>query len=260
MPAGEMAAGAGRRGLRSARARLRSADPLEDSRMTTPDEEEPTDSADARARRPVRREHTGGVLGIGVGLLFIAVLFVALFFLVRGGGIDGEDRLAELIDGAPPFGLELADAAQLITGETVVRLERTPEPDADPAAGPNEAYLVEYPRLAGVKQLFPRDDTPGAAGGGAFEASGKMLAWEKDPSFEWHTILERGEVAWRRWRSDFVVERLFEKGGGWRDSVRVDLAQPGRFLVLVALWPPNVAFDREELEILLRSVTMHGEP
>lgn len=211
---------------------------------------------DGEPRGP--REHTGGVLGTALALLAVVGLTVALQELVKGGAIDGEALLTELVEGQPPFALALADAARLPTGEVVVRLERPVPTDAAPAQGPDEVYLIEYPSAASVKRLFPNAEDPG--GGGAFEASGQMLAWEKDPKFEWHTQLERDEVAWRGWRTDYIVERLFEEGGSWRDSVRVDLAQPGRFLVAVALWPPETPFAEDELEILLRSVTMRSEP
>ena len=86
-----------------------------------------------------------------------------------------------------------------------------------------------------------------------------MSAWEKDPSFDWHTTVKRGWVSWRRWRANYAVEREFKKGGGWNDSVRVNLTQPKRNLVVFAKWPGEMEMPEERLTELVRSVAMLPE-
>ncbi len=216
----------------------------------------------------VQRDHTGGVLGIalGLGVLIssLAFLFQMGLFRLGQGRIDGAARVAELFrDGRTPFDLELAEAVRLPGGEVLVRLER---PDAGASPGtelvePREVVLVEYRSPTAAAALFrrPESDVPRWRRRGnkeSREASAKLLRWEEDPSFAWHTTIERDESQWSRWRADLVVERSFREGGGWRDSARVNLAQPGRALVLFAHWPDETPVDRDVLGRLLRSIAM----
>ena len=93
-------------------------------------------------------------------------------------------------------------------------------------------------------------------GGSSHGASATLMAWEKDPSFAWHTTLTSDEVAWGRWRADYRIERSFLEGGSWRDSARVNLSQKGRSLVMFARWPDEVEVPLPMLRELLRSVEM----
>lgn len=235
-------------------------------------EPEPTSAAG-----PPEREHVGGVLGVFVGLLLLIVSVVGLA-RVSGGPTDGSKRLAEIFVGAPPFGLELAETARLPRGEVIMRLER-PAAAADdaPAEGallPNEVLLVEFPSRAAVGPLFRGEGAGGGpgrdpghgrmieegGGGGAnYGASANMLKWEKDPSFAWHTTIERDEIAWGRWRADLKIERSFREGGGWSDAAWVDLSQGERNLVLFARWPDETEVPRDVLRTLLRSISMQEE-
>ena len=238
------------------------------------------------SEQAVPREHTGGVLGIALGLGVLAGTLALLLqlglFQLGGGRIDGAARVAELFrDGRTPFDLELAEAVRLPGGEVLVRLER---PGAEPSSGaelasgsaapgdgtsakPREVVLVEYSSPAAAAALFRRPEgverSPRRRRAKERErnreASAQLLRWEEDPSFAWHTTIERDEIQWSRWRADLVVERSFREGGGWRDSARVNLAQPGRALVLFAHWPDETPVDRDVLGRLLRSIQM-SEP
>jgi len=189
------------------------------------------------------RETTGGVLGISAGLLLAAVLLMVLVF-VRGGAIDAEERLRQLMgEGEPPFGLVVGHASKLPTGETVLRLVAPVERES----GPAEVVFIEYPSPRAVAGLFRFEDD---------KASERLVEWEKDPTFEWSARLERDELTWGEWRTKYVRVRHFHQGGGWHESARVDLSQAKRNLVLFATWDDGATVEREVLVGLLKSVKM----
>jgi hypothetical protein len=193
------------------------------------------------------REHTGGVIGVTVGL-FVLVGIALSLFRPQGGTIDGAARVAELFGGgAPPFGLELQEAAELPSGDVLVRLARSAE-----GAGPEELVAVAYRSPSDVVRLFD-------PGGDAEAASRRLDEWTRDPSFAWHTMRRRAEIAWGEWRADYQVERAFEEGGVWRESARVNLSRPKRPLVLFAQWPAGTEVVEAELKELLRAVDVARE-
>jgi hypothetical protein len=182
-------------------------------------------------------------LGVTHGLLLAGGLFLWLT-VIRGGSIDGEERLRELFgENNPPFGLIVAEAAKLPTGDVLLQLRGPSEVGAE---GPEEVVLIEYASRAAVSNLFVGEE----------EASETMQTWSKDPSFGWKAILERDEIQWGVWRTDFARVRHFAKGGGWIESARVDLTQPARNLALIARWGEKEEIDRSELLELLGSIEM----
>lgn len=220
------------------------------------------------------RESVVGVVGVSVGLLLFGAI-VLTFASSRGGPVDGAERLARLFRAAPPFGMELDDARRLPSGEVLLRLARpgadagATQEEADPEPPPDELVVIDYPSPRPVAGLFGIGDErerdgrgAGEQDGGASEASeasAKVATWEADPSFEWHTTLRRGKIAWSAWQADYAVERAFSKGGGWRDAARVNLSQPGSPRVLFCLWPEGVAASDEVLETCLRSIRIETE-
>lgn len=193
------------------------------------------------------REHTGGVIGVTLGLFVLVGIALALF-RPQGGTIDGDERVAELFGGrTPPFGLALEAAAELPSGDVLVKLARAGE-----GSGPEELVAVEYRSPASVVRLFER-------GGDAEAASRRLDEWLRDPSFTWHTTRRRAEIAWAGWRADYHVERAFEEGGEWRESARVNLSRPSRPLVLFVQWPARTEVVEAELKELLRAVDVASE-
>ena len=203
-----------------------------------------TEPAAATAAPSGRRETTGGVLGVGFGLL-VALIFLLGLLVPSGGALDGEARARELFGAEPlPFGLEIESAAVLPTGDKVLQLSRT---DDDDGRGPDQVVLVQYTSMKGLAGLFQSDN----------ESTGETLAiWEKDPTWSWETILERDEIRWGQWRSKFARVRHFEKGGDWTESARVDLSQAERPLALMAKWGTKEAMDEDELVELLNRIEM----
>lgn len=218
---------------------------------------EPSPPAPESAAPPpaARREQTGCVLGTSAAL-GMAVLLLA-FFAYRsfGGSVDGAARVSELFGGAtPPFGLALAEAARLPTGDEIVRL--TPGDDAVASGAPVEVVFIRYRSAGAVRPLFGGGGPPGMEG----DASQRLQEWEKKKDFDWHTTLERDEIAWGEWRTALAIERAFSKDGHWQDSARVDLSQPERALVLFAQWPDETPVDRAKLKELLGAITMRPAP
>lgn len=219
---------------------------------------------------PPRRESFFGVLGtaavLGVTLLALGAALLSTG-ATEGGQVDGAERVAELFrDGAVPFGLELAEAKQFPTRETILRFARPEggEPSAPETGDPDEIVLIEYPSAGAARRTFETGSaqpTFGPPEGGGErdtgrEASARMVAWEKDPSFAWHTTLRRDQVAWGRWRADYRIERSFREGGTWRDSLRIDLCQPGRSLLLYAQFPVGVEATEDQADRVARTVAM----
>ena len=94
-------------------------------------------------------------------------------------------------------------------------------------------------------------------GDGADNSTGaRMVAWEKDPTFAWHTTLKGEQLSWSRWRADYRIERSFRADGTWRDSIRFDLCQEGRNLLLYAQYPPGVEATEEMARKVVRTVEM----
>ena len=234
-------------------------------------------------------------LAIVVGLLVFggAVPAEWLALMTGGEGLVVEEKVASIFsDGVAPFGLELTSATSFPTGEIVIRLERpsedepvpsdtpaspdtgeTPDSNETPDSGdvaesngpndPDEIVLIQFRTSDAAAALFEREVDPGAGfgarrkGGDAVrEASARLLAWERDPSFQWHTTIESDEIEWSRWRADYRIERSFREGGEFRDSIRFNLSQRTRNLVLFALWPVDVVASKADALRVVRKVSM----
>ena len=173
-------------------------------------------------------------------------LLAGLFGLARNlfvAPVDGAAKQREYFGaGALPFGLALAAAARLPTGDVVVRFAGPAE-----GAGPAEVLFVEYLGRSAVEPLFhaPPADTDPAA---------RRAEWERNRSFEWSLARAQGEVAWGDASTRYRIDREYPKGGPWRERARVDLSSAARALVLFAEWPPEREIGAAELRALLAHV------
>ena len=212
------------------------------------------DASSSPAAPAERREHTGGILGTTIGLVVLAGLLLMLGKRFAGGSVDGAERLVQLFgESAPPFGLELAEAARLPTGDLIVRLVPPADREAANPAEPVEVLFMEYRSRGAVAPLFQQTGDPSAD-------SGRMATWEKKKDFAWNATLERDEIAWGKWRANYAIVRSFEKGGGWQDEARVDLSRKDRPLVLFAHWPKETPVDKAKLKELLGSIALEEPP
>ena len=214
-------------------------------------------------------EHAGCVVGTSVGLLVLIAAFVLLYVIDLGGEIDGEPELLSLFpDGEPPLGFVLdgaAEAPQMPPEKVrVLRLvppEEGPEP---PPGSPDEMIFVLYSSSKKLASAFHPPQRPSLgppSPGSKNDPGGRMIEWEKDPSFAWHTTTKRDEIAWHKWRAAYAIERAMREGGSWRESARVNLDQNlggglERHLLLFAQWPENEHVDEDALRRILSGITM----
>ncbi len=214
-------------------------------------------------------ENPGCVVGTTFGLLVLISAFALLFLIDLGGEIDGGPELVSLFpDGNPPLGFHLAAAAEApqVPPERlkVLRFVPSEEEPAPPPGSPEELIFVFYSSSARLASAFhpPRRPFFVPPSPDAKKDPGeRMVAWEKDPSFAWHTTTKRDEIAWHKWRAAFAIERSMRDGGSWRESARVNLDQNlggglERHLLLFAQWPENEHVDEDALRRVLVGITM----
>ena len=206
-----------------------------------------------------KRESIAGVLGVAIGLILLLACGFTLFS-GRTGSVDGAEKLSAYFEGEVPFGLELEEAAKLPGGEIVVRLETVGAEEVDGSGSleeHDEIVFVEYPSMKGIGRLFQSgrrndddDDGPNT------EASASKLKWDKDPSFGFAATMKVDKIAWDRWQADYSVVRAYMKGGGWQESIRVNLGQEKRPLAMFVRWPRETEHSLEHLEDILRRIHM----
>jgi hypothetical protein len=190
------------------------------------------------------------VLVKSTGLLLVLGAAAWILLRVFAAPVDGAAKQREYFGaGALPFGLELAGATRLATGDTLVRFRR-----AEGTRGPLEVVFVQYRSAAAVEGLFrptvvEGGGPPGSPGG----LGARLKEWEREHAFAWHATMKRAEIAWGSWSSKLLVERAFQQGGGWREEARVDLSRPERPLVLFAHWPDDEPVDEGLLQELLEA-------
>jgi len=186
------------------------------------------------------------------GKLLVLVLFLGLAAMVVRGflvtPVDGAAKQREYFgDGGAPPGLTLVSAVRLPTGDAVVRFERA----EDGPGVAREVLFLEYASSAAAEAAMRS-----SAGDGPQNPAERLKEWEKDRAFDWVALMKRGEIEWGEWRAKLVIERSFEKGGGWSEEARVDLSTLERPLVLSVRWPPEVPADEGELRALLAAVRL----
>ncbi len=213
-----------------------------------------------------RTENVFGVLAttLVLGVFALAILvIVGLALFGRAQTLDGDELAKELFrDGVPPFGLVAADATRFPSRERIARYA-LPASSETPRSEPDEVVCVIVPSLEAAEKLF---EAAGAEEGGfgppreegddAREASQRLIDWQADPSFAWSTLLKADEVVWSRWEARYRIVRAFRADGTWRDSVRVELSQPQRPLILFAQLPPGVEATDAHVDAVVRTVKM----
>jgi hypothetical protein len=229
-----------------------------------------------------RRESVGGVLGVGFGLVLIAALVLAVVSQ-RARSLEPGPLLERWFEPVElPFGLVPVEAARQPGGETLLRLSdpdapaeasRTPLPrDAPPApvdwAGlevgpegtpPTEALLVTWPLRVAARQLdslFAAGAGPMSRGGGRGGPMVPPPGGGGDPLAGLgpqggRRVLERGDLPWGAFAAPYVLERSFEPGGTFVDTLRVNLSTAREPLVLFLRWPRGLPASTERATDLL---------
>lgn len=220
---------------------------------------------------PVVRERVWPVLGIAFALSVLVGVIGALW-LGRSRAVDARETFGAWFETSGlPFGFVPVESAQLVGGDSVLRLvregfvepERKP-PTAEkvkpkggsfvpfdwskielrpPGDDPCEAYVVRYPFEAApprLKQLF---EVRAQGGPGMLPPSGGRV------------VLDRGELVWREWSAPYVLEREYEAGGTARDVIRVNLTREKTAQVCFVRFPRGSAGSRKKVEELLAALT-----
>ncbi len=239
------------------------------------------------------RERLGGVLGIGVGLLAILGLFASLASK-RARSLDAVELYASWFEPVElPFGLAPVEAAEQPGGERMLRLANLDAPREAQAAEPQEesprslvppepvdwsripvgqrdtpptdALLIAWP-LRGAKQR--REALFGAGPTRSEEGRGMGLPpilGGQDPLADLgpgggRRVLERGRLAWGRLEAPYALERSFEAGGTFVDSLRVNLSGEYQALALFLRWPRGMPGSKSRAEEFLSQLRRKGEP
>jgi len=215
------------------------------------------------------RERPGCVIGIALGLLILGST-IAWITLPKTEARDGAQLMAAWFGAqAVPPGYTIEDARKLMGGEEVVKLldgeagaEREllalepagPDSGKQPIAWerievgagdtrPRWLMFVRYPDDSGksqVSRLFAADLLPGRIQD-IGPQGGRML-------------LETGTLKWGERDAAYVLEREFERGGTFRDIVRVNLASEADPLILHASWGRSLPFSKARLEAVIETL------
>jgi hypothetical protein len=214
-----------------------------------------------------KREVRSGVLGVGMGFALLVALGFWLF-RQHAQPRDGVELLAEWFQDAElPFGLEVQEAAELMDGEELVKLARASAPVEEPrksptAKSPTDGATIRWEELPqGSPDQPPREvvlahfPTGGDAGViarlfGPQESSGIGQVGSQGGK----VLVDAGKLPWGEFDVDYVYEREFEAGGTFVDTVRINLTQPGRVLVLRARWSRNETFSKSRTKELLAAL------
>lgn len=235
----------------------------------------------AEAKRP---ESVAGA--VGAGAVILVTLLTGLAVLGLGvKSLDPEATLARWFRPAElPFGLVPVEAARQSDGEVLLRLsnpdappeaERVELPEVEPeskslapepidwsaiavgAAGtpPTEALFVTWPLAAARGQLASlfesRDPDPQ---GGLREQSRGVDPLAGLGAQGGRRVLAGGRLPWGAFEAPYVLERKFEPGGTFVDTLRVNLSREREALVVFLRWPRGLPASTERAEEFLAAL------
>lgn len=215
---------------------------------------------------PVVRERPGCVIGIALGLLILGST-IAWITLPKTEPRDGAQLMEAWFGaGRMPQGYSLEDARKLMGGEEVVKLVDGEAPDERElaATGPeqqgSDEKQVEWDRIEiGESDTRPRwlmfvrypSDKGKSQVNRLFAADLKPGRIQDIGSQGGRMLLETGTLKWGDLDPAFVLEREFERGGTFRDIVRVNLSSASSPLILHASWGRSLPFAKARLQAVL---------
>ncbi|HUR29557.1 MAG TPA: hypothetical protein VM509_15310 [Planctomycetota bacterium] len=214
----------------------------------------------------VVRERPGCVLGIALGIMVLGSL-IALLWLPRTEKRDGALLLRTWLGiEAPPAGYEVRDAQKFIGGEEVVQLVNAGVPAEKPRAEPEKPKpgvpmeRVDWARLAlgpadrdPLTLLFVHYPAERARGelGRLFSEKLSVGRLDEISPGGGRMVLELGTLTVGDTSPAYVLERVFEPGGTFKDIARVDFSSAEKGLIVNAEWSRSEPFSKSRLQALL---------
>jgi hypothetical protein len=212
-----------------------------------------------------RRAGAGTIVGVALVLMLLSAL-AAFLIISRGGPIDGAAQL-ESVFGVRSIGAgyEVTFARKMPGGTSLITFEdRAAAPEvemkpADPNAKPVKDERFDWSRVpipaatARPRQVtfhFPEAGESHDAVAEFFRNVERRSLEDLGPDGGKVTI-ETGKLAWRGFDAAWLHERGFEKGGTFRDAMRVDLSLEKQPCVMVAVWPRGETASKAALEQVL---------
>jgi hypothetical protein len=209
---------------------------------------------------------SGGLLiGVALGLMVLAGA-AAFLLLGTGGPMDGAAKMQAVFGAAKlPFGLEISSATRMSSGGELVVYEVPGAPvEATAPEASAEVESQEAPPTDWSRVPVPSTGAPPRQASFLFVAGerGRSVLGEmirevrgRDRSelgAEGGTVLlDRGRLDYRGWDSDWVHLRTYERGGTFRDAMRISLSTPEDPCVLTATWPRGSPGSLAQLQELV---------
>jgi hypothetical protein len=185
-----------------------------------------------------RRESPGGVVGVGLGLLLLAVASLAL---LRLGPRELDPR--ELLEADFELGpLPFPGVVEEPSAAPALPLDWSRLPEGPAGTPPVRVYLLRYGEGGATRALARHF---------------RNLEWRELADIEergGRTVVEGGRLRWGEFDADFVRERRFLPGPGFQDSLRINLGLPKRYWIAFAFWPRGLPGSKEPCELLLKSL------
>lgn len=207
-----------------------------------------------------------GVFGVGLGLLALLALVSGLA-RPRMAAPDGQELLIEWFGaGTLPFGLEVESAVEVLGNSTMI-LARRPleEPEAERAEKPESGHWpwIQWGQLEEGNPGTPPVEViflhyaRGAANAElerVLGRSGRMRHLHEVKNQGGRMVIDQGTVDWGPYAVRYQVEREFEPGGTFVDSVRSSLTTPGFPCVMIARWARGFPAHPEAVEEVLAAL------
>jgi hypothetical protein len=215
------------------------------------------------------------LIGIAAGLMSLAGI-AAFLLLGTGGPTDGRAKMMQVFGVADlPFGMQIESATSMSSSGTLVVYSvpgasaeaATPEALSQPeststaeAASPPPVVdwtKIEIPAESGPPRQVAFLFVPGGNGRSVLDTMIRNVYGQDRGMLgpEGGTVLlERGRLEFHGWDSDWIHMRTYERGGTFRDAMRISLSTPDEPCVVTVTWPRGVPGSRAVLEEIVRPI------
>jgi len=225
----------------------------------------------------------GQVVGVAFALFAIALAALTLLGLPMETRNGSNELATHFVMGELPFDFRIAESRKLLGSEVYVAFERDDPREVSAAAVEAEDLVVGDEDA--TQDAAPGDERTGklreehALEDGTPPSLFYLVRYPADDSksvlsrqFERHTdgemsrgkgngrgegtklTVDGGRLRWGAYDADFVLERKYEDGGHFTDTVRVNLTHGTECWILFALWPQDYRASREPVEQLLAAL------